>query len=106
MINYLLDEKEQLQFQERYLTLLRSDITLIDTIVRYLSKKKGKFLRPALAINVGKCLNNLNPKNYTVASLVEMIHLATLIHDDIVDESSLRRGWPKLEEFGKIKYLY
>ena len=103
MINSLITEKELIKFQEKYQSLLISDISLIDTIIKYLSKKKGKFLRPALAINVGKCLNNLNSKNYTVASLVEMIHLATLIHDDIVDESFLRRGWPTIGRVWKNK---
>ena len=83
--------------------MLLSDVALINTVINYLCKKKGKFLRPALIVNIGKTLDNLNSKNYIVASLVEMIHLATLIHDDIIDESSLRRGWPTITKIWKNK---
>ena len=96
--------KEELsRFREQYELLLLSDVRLIDTIVRYLCRKKGKFLRPSLIINVAKSLNGLNSKIYVGASLIEMIHLATLVHDDIVDESDLRRGWPTISRVWKNK---
>jgi len=90
-------------FNKEYEALLLSDVKIINTIIRYLCKKKGKFLRPALMINIGKTLGRTDSRNYLGASLIEMIHLATLIHDDIVDESSLRRGWPTISRVWKNK---
>ena len=56
-----------------------------------------------MALYTAKILGDVNNKTYTVSSLVEMIHVATLIHDDIVDESSLRRGWPTIGRVWKNK---
>ena len=104
MIDKLITNTELYQFEKKYKALLISDVYLIDKVIAYLCKKKGKFLRPALAINVAKCMNGkVNKENYLVGSLVEMIHLATLIHDDIVDESQLRRGWPTIGRVWKNK---
>ncbi|MAX10496.1 MAG: polyprenyl synthetase, partial [Candidatus Marinimicrobia bacterium] len=102
MSSYITTE-ELSRFREQYELLLLSDVRLIDTIVRYLCRKKGKFLRPSLIINVAHSLNGLNSKIYVGASLIEMIHLATLVHDDIVDESDLRRGWPTISRVWKNK---
>ena len=96
-------DKDLILFNERYKALLESNVSLIDKVIAYLIKKKGKFIRPALAINVAKSLNSLSDKNFVVASLIEMIHLATLIHDDIVDQSDVRRGWPTVGRVWKNK---
>lgn len=98
-----ISESELLKFKKEYERLLLSDVKIINSIIRYLSRRKGKLLRPALIINIGKTLGELNSKSYLGASLIEMIHLATLIHDDIVDESSLRRGWPTISRIWKNK---
>ena len=83
--------------------LLTSEVELIDKVIKYVTKTKGKMLRPCLAINTAKTLNRITKKNYLVASLVEMIHIATLIHDDIVDESEIRRKWPTPARLWKNK---
>ena len=98
-----ISESELLEFKKEYESLLLSDVKIINSIIRYLCRRKGKLLRPALIINIGKTLGELNSKSYLGASLIEMIHLATLIHDDIVDESSLRRGWPTISRIWKNK---
>ena len=90
-------------FEKKYFKEIESGVDLIDKIVKYLCKKKGKLLRPKLALYTAKILGDVNNKTYTVSSLVEMIHVATLIHDDIVDESSLRRGWPTIGRVWKNK---
>ncbi len=90
-------------FEDKYFKELQSGVELIDKVVKYLCKQKGKLLRPQLALYTAKILNRVNDKTYTVASLVEMIHVATLVHDDIVDESNLRRGWPTIGRVWKNK---
>ena len=102
-MNKYIGKDELLEFKKEYERLLLSDVKIINTIIRYLCRRRGKFLRPALIINIGKTLGELNSKSYLGASLIEMIHLATLIHDDIVDESSLRRGWPTISRIWKNK---
>ena len=99
MNNYIKNEINI--FEKKYFKNIESEVDLIDKVVRYLCKHKGKMLRPQLAIFTAKILGNVNDKTYLVASLVEMIHVATLIHDDIVDESYLRRGWPTISRIWK-----
>tara|TARA_Y100000768_G_scaffold341241_1_gene285608 strand:- start:9722 stop:10669 length:948 start_codon:yes stop_codon:yes gene_type:complete len=96
-------KKEIGLFEEKYFKNIESGVDLIDKIVKYLCKHKGKMLRPKLAIYTAKVLGEVNDKTYRVASLVEMIHVATLIHDDIVDESYIRRGWPTISKVWKNK---
>ena len=98
-----LSEREFLKFKETFTSLLISEVKLIDKVIKYISKSKGKMIRPCLVINTAKTIGNITEKNYLVASLVEMIHLATLIHDDIVDESDTRRGWPTPARLWKNK---
>ncbi|MAV63855.1 MAG: polyprenyl synthetase [Candidatus Marinimicrobia bacterium] len=96
--------KEFKEFEVKYDKYTSSDVRLIDVVVKYLSKHKGKMLRPALVFQIAKSLGGkVNDKTYVVACLVEMIHVATLIHDDIVDESELRRGWPTIGKIWKNK---
>ena len=101
MNNYI--QSEINLFEKKYFEEIESGVDLIDKVVKYLCKQKGKMLRPKLAIYTAKVLNGVNDRTYTVASLVEMIHVATLVHDDIVDESYLRRGWPTIGRVWKNK---
>ena len=101
MNNYIKDEIAL--FEKHYFNNIKSGVDLIDKIVKYLCKHKGKMLRPKLAIYTAKLLGGINDKTLRVASLVEMIHVATLIHDDIVDESYIRRGWPTISKVWKNK---
>ena len=90
-------------FDKFYFKEIQSNVELIDKVLKYLCKQKGKLLRPKLSLFTAKILGKVNEKTYTAASLVEMIHVATLIHDDIVDESDLRRGWPTIGRIWKNK---
>ena len=101
MNNYI--DKEIALFEKEYFKNIESGVDLIDKIVKYLCKHKGKMLRPKLAIYTANLIDKANDKTYSVASLVEMIHVATLIHDDIVDESYIRRGWPTISKVWKNK---
>ena len=71
---------------------LKSDVALISQVGQYIIGAGGKRLRPILTVLAGKALNYQEDSLYTLAAMVEFIHTATLLHDDVVDESDLRRG--------------
>jgi len=70
---------------------LRSDYPDVDELVRYGCLLGGKRLRPALLLLAGKAVGNLNAEHVTLAAVIEMIHTATLVHDDVLDEADTRR---------------
>ncbi len=71
---------------------LRSDVALINQIAHYIISAGGKRIRPRLVLLFARALGFKGPERFTLAATVEFIHTATLLHDDVVDESSLRRG--------------
>ncbi|NML15199.1 octaprenyl diphosphate synthase [Azohydromonas caseinilytica] len=71
---------------------LRSDVALINQIAHYIISAGGKRVRPRLVLLFARALGFKGPERFTLAAIVEFIHTATLLHDDVVDESSLRRG--------------
>ena len=71
---------------------LRSDVVLIGTISEYIIQAGGKRLRPVLLLLFAKALGYQGPHHHLLAAVIEFIHTATLLHDDVVDESDLRRG--------------
>ena len=91
------------KFQLTYENSLKSNVKLINTVINYISKRKGKQLRPALCILSARLSGKPNENTFKAASLLEMIHVATLIHDDVVDESNIRRGWPSINRIWKNK---
>ena len=80
------------RFEERLELALRSDVDLVDQVVRYLASVKGKRLRPSLALLTSKMLGAASEDVLDAAVAVELIHTATLVHDDVVDCAELRRG--------------
>lgn len=77
---------------------LTTSVPLIGQISQYIIAAGGKRLRPALLLMVSNALGDTNPHKHVLASVVELIHTATLLHDDVVDESTLRRGRPTANE--------
>ncbi len=73
-------------------TRLRSDVALVNQVAEYIIGAGGKRLRPALLLLISGALDHRGPHRLTLAAVVEFIHTATLLHDDVVDESDLRRG--------------
>lgn len=71
---------------------LTSDVPLVKEVAQYIISAGGKRLRPALLLLVSGALGSQHPHRHTLAAVVEFIHTATLLHDDVVDESTLRRG--------------
>jgi len=82
---------EMTQVEEILNAELQSKYPFVDELVRYGNKLGGKRLRPALVLLTGKAVGKLTPAHLTLAAVVEMIHTATLVHDDVLDEADTRR---------------
>jgi octaprenyl-diphosphate synthase len=91
------------EFERHFRGALKSNIGLVDTIVRYMVKRKGKRIRPALVLLAAGTCGVITERAYRAASLVELLHTATLIHDDVVDEAATRRGLASINAIWKNK---
>jgi octaprenyl-diphosphate synthase len=80
------------QVNELIYQQLQSDVALINQLGIYIVNAGGKRMRPMLTILAAKALNYTGNKHYIIAGIIEFIHTATLLHDDVVDESNMRRG--------------
>ena len=86
--------REELEiFESKFRDAVQSQAPLLDRIMRYIVKRKGKQLRPLFVLLSAKLCGSINDSAYRAASLVEILHTATLVHDDVVDDSSERRGF-------------
>ena len=92
-------EKFQIQFE----SALKSDVKLINTVSKYIIQRRGKRFRPILTILSAHICGKPTENTYRAASVIELLHIATLIHDDIVDDAEYRRGWPALNRVWKNK---
>ncbi|ABL65035.1 polyprenyl synthetase family protein [Chlorobium phaeobacteroides] len=90
-------------FQERYKSVLHSKNTLVDKVTRYVLKQQGKQIRPALVLLSAKMCGGVNDSTYRSAIMVELLHSATLIHDDVVDGAEMRRGLASINALWKNK---
>jgi octaprenyl-diphosphate synthase len=95
--------KEMQVFAGHFREVLRSDVPLLDTIMRYIVKRKGKQMRPLFVFLTAKLHGEVVSKTHTAASLIELLHTATLVHDDVVDESDKRRGFFSIQALWKKK---
>ncbi|HEX6334462.1 MAG TPA: polyprenyl synthetase family protein [Flavisolibacter sp.] len=86
-------EKELKIFEEKFKDAAKSNVAMLDRIMRYVVKRKGKQLRPMFVFLSAKLCGEVNESTYRAASLVELLHTATLVHDDVVDDSLERRGF-------------
>jgi len=85
-------QPDMLRVDEVIEARLSTDVPLVREVAQYIISSGGKRLRPALLLLMSGALGNLHPHRHTLAAVVEFIHTATLLHDDVVDESTLRRG--------------
>ncbi|MEP6748836.1 MAG: polyprenyl synthetase family protein [Bacteroidota bacterium] len=90
-------------FEKVFKESVKSHVSLLDTIMRYIVKRKGKQLRPMFVLLSAKLTGTINDQTYRAASLVELLHTATLVHDDVVDESYERRGFFSINALWKNK---
>jgi octaprenyl-diphosphate synthase len=85
--------EELIVFEEKFREAVKSQTPLLDRIMRFIVNRKGKQLRPMFVFLSARLCGPVNESTYRAASLVELLHTATLVHDDVVDESLERRGF-------------
>src|SRR5882724_12709755 len=86
-------QEELVVFEKKFKEAVKSQVPLLDRIMRFIVNRKGKQLRPMFVLMSAKLCGPVNESAYRAASLVELLHTATLVHDDVVDESLERRGF-------------
>ncbi len=91
------------RFDEIFKEALRSNVGLVDLVARYIIRQKGKKIRPLLVLLSAKISGGVTDRTYRGASLVELLHTATLIHDDVVDDADKRRGMWSINALFKNK---
>jgi octaprenyl-diphosphate synthase len=96
-------QKERETFQQYFKNSLTSNLRIVDEVAKYLVRHKGKQLRPMLVLVSAKTIAEPTKASYLAAVVVELLHTATLVHDDVVDESELRRGFPTINKIWKNK---
>lgn len=94
---------ELAQFEGKFRAAVRSDVALIDRVMYYIVKRKGKQMRPMFVLLSAKLCGNFNESTYTAATLIELLHTATLVHDDVVDDAYERRGFFSINALWKNK---
>lgn len=90
-------------FEQKFRGLMKSDVMLLDQITNYIVKRKGKQLRPMFVFLMAGVCGPITEATYRGASLIELLHTATLVHDDVVDESNYRRGFFSINALWKNK---
>ena len=95
--------KELNTFEKKFSEAVKSQTMLLDRIMKYIIKRKGKQLRPMFVFLSAKLHGEINESTYRAAALVELLHTATLVHDDVVDESFERRGFFSINAIWKNK---
>ena len=90
-------------FEKKFADAVKSQTPLLDRIMKYIIKRKGKQLRPMFVFLCAKLNGEVNESTFRAAALVELLHTATLVHDDVVDESLERRGFFSINALWKNK---
>jgi octaprenyl-diphosphate synthase len=96
-------ESEMQLFEVRFHESMKSKVPLLDKITHYIIRRKGKQMRPMFLFLTAKMLGDINDRTYQAASLVELLHTATLVHDDVVDDANERRGFFSVNALWKNK---
>ena len=90
-------------FESKFKKYLKSNVSLLDRIMYYIIKRKGKQMRPMFVLLSAKLFGQIDEKTYRAASMIELLHTATLVHDDVIDESNFRRGFFSINALWKNK---
>lgn len=96
-------QEEMIAFETYFKHAVKSRVSLLDRIMRYIVNRKGKQLRPRFVLLSAKLGGPVNESTLRAASLVELLHTATLVHDDVVDEADKRRGFFSINALWKNK---
>lgn len=95
------DEMEK--FEVKFKSSMKTTVPLLDKITNYIVKRKGKQMRPMFVFLTAKMCGEMNEASYRAAALIELLHTATLVHDDVVDDSNERRGFFSVNALWKNK---
>lgn len=90
-------------FEKLFRQSMKTSVPLLDTIMNYIVKRKGKQVRPMFVLYSAAMFGAINDRTFRGAALVELLHTATLVHDDVVDESNMRRGFFSINALWKNK---
>ena len=90
-------------FEKEFRNALHSEVRLINLVGKYIIRHKGKHIRPVLTLLASRVCGQPTLNSYRAAALIELMHIATLIHDDVVDEAEKRRGFPSINNLWKNK---
>ncbi|TXI87108.1 MAG: polyprenyl synthetase family protein [Crocinitomicaceae bacterium] len=96
-------QPEMIEFEKRFRKNMQSNVMMLDKVMHYIIRRKGKQMRPMFLFLTAKMLGEINDKTYQAASLVELLHTATLVHDDVVDDANERRGFFSVNALWKNK---
>lgn len=91
------------EFEKTFRDSLKSSVPLLDKVTRYIYRRKGKQMRPMFVFLCADINGEINPSTYRAAALIELLHTATLVHDDVVDDSNERRGFFSINALWKNK---
>ena len=90
-------------FEKMFRQSMKTSVPLLDTIMNYIVKRKGKQVRPMFVLFSARLFGPISDRTYRGASMVELLHTATLVHDDVVDDSYQRRGFLSINALWKNK---
>ena len=90
-------------FEDKFKEVMKGSAPLLDKITHYIVKRKGKQMRPMFVFLAANLCGGVTERTYRAASLIEMIHTATLVHDDVVDDANKRRGFFSINALWKNK---
>ena len=94
---------EMADFEKKFREAMKSNVMLLDKIMNYIVKRKGKQMRPMFVFLSSGVVGGITEATYRGASLIELLHTATLVHDDVVDDSQFRRGFFSINALWKNK---
>ena len=89
-------EQDIIKFNDYYRAQFKSDVKLLNETLAYMGQSIGKMMRPMLVMLVAKSIGEVDEKTFAAASAMELLHTASLVHDDVIDASDMRRGNPSL----------
>lgn len=95
--------KEIKEFEPRFRESMKSRVSLLDKIMHYIVKRKGKQMRPMFVFLSAKVFGETTDSTYRAAAMIELLHTATLVHDDVVDDANKRRGFFSINAIWKNK---
>ena len=96
-------ESEMVVFEQKFRDFMKSKVKLLDHITNYIVKRKGKQMRPMFVFLTAGVCGEINDSTHRGAALIELLHTATLVHDDVVDDANYRRGFFSVNALWKNK---